>query len=360
MGKINDIIFDLKELEKTAINHIGYATTQTHDEDDTKTVHKSYLFDCISEFIEYIKDVDGSFAGNHPSDADGKTDAKRKSVWQECDFVMSQDLIDAIAKEAAQAATKTVVELMTISSKDNPNVCEAATKAATDAILTYLMGISHGNNVKESGLLDKINPDKKEKASDIEYFHVIPDKLDLNDDHICKLLPYLLTAYVCSVNRNSVFLRGKAARRYIYGNPDIGDEYDLPRVARLRSQDQGLIKCFSLNGIAFVQLKARKKRPEPYIVNRLKPYYDAVFVRHVFELFAAITCDESKCGNEIIQNVVNKIDLKSCYFLFLSYTCPDELYKLSDESVTSCWNDSEYNKRLFQAFRSHYECGYSF
>lgn len=331
MRKKDDIIKNLKKLEDTAVDHIHECILQNYlyylaQSNDTSCPpynfcleYKVYLSECLSKFIEYISEKDRPFI-------DARDDSS--SNWSNQSLFFEEEF-------------------------QNFNHVPAVTALETAAT----------GQIKKARLLDNINPKQHTNTDSIPFFKHVADMLDLNNDSICNLLPYLLTAYVCSGDEIKIFAEGEAARSDIFDdfnhdNPDL-DAHDPNRKKRRKEQIARLSKRFSLDGCILEYPEEREENPTPYYVDRKNPYHDALFAERIFEAFAVIVFDVANKKGEQIQKVTSKIDLASCYLLLLSYLDPDKLSKVPDQTIIKCLRSRRYSKNLLKAFRSHYE-HYSF
>lgn len=289
---------------------------------------EKYLYKCLKEFIEYMDAIDKSF--DPPAVIDPKPlapkDRAGNSFW-----VPGDD------------------DIKTKYDKDN----------------------------NHTQLLGRINPEHKNDPKIILAFKYLPAMLDLSDPDVHKILPYLLTAYICSVYKSSLFHRGKAGLHEIFqdleGIPEEEEFFDNPRPSRRKKQIEQISKLFSLKRpcasyqrqggefsgpfAVFIESSAnnrktdssKKVKPRPHIVNRQAPYRDALFIEQVFLALTVITTENEK---KILGESKSGIDFKYCLFLFCKHMYPGNNIT---ERLMEEWHTPKSEKLWLRSFRSYYD-----
>ena len=315
------ILDSLISLENDAIQYISYTIFEHFKENSTGHItkftktskidllpeHDKFLLDCSTLFLGYMLDSD--LFADIPSNCDDS------GAFSENGFEQSR-VIWEIEGETSKRNRKIVS--VPICSQFNPN----------------------------SSLL----------SSDVPFFLELGYMLDLcNHDKICRLLPYLLTAYVCHANKNSFAKRG--SYDIIFGlQHRIGEQ----NVTRRKSQFDKLAHMFSLKDITICE------PPKPKELDPRKPvaayadrssvanlYHDRTFINHIFATWSATLLDvclsEQNQEKLEIQTIYKKMSLKDSYLLFLYYTKQEfpVHYQLNIDA-----SNEEYIKKLYPRFSS--------
>lgn len=373
MADYNDRLMNLKSEEKDAISEIQQFLKSLYLGDRSTMRGDSYarfLRKCFQRFSDYLVGIDAYYLSRNENTiaslAEYKnwysTDSRSKDD-SNCYFVneavIKSEFVEKIAGVAARSAIDALLKFSTntISGLDRDNICQIAIDDAfnvaqeyTDVSRSYL---NDASTVKQIDLLDRI-----ESTAKID-FDYVAGMLDLTNDHVCKFLPCLLTAFVCSGARRDFFSRGTTGIAEIFG--ERSDE--LPRKDRRVAQIKRLGNTFSLKGSKFKFKKTLGAETKRYIVNRNKANLDVLFATHVFKALSAILFDtaqdmarkaedaaEAADMAEKARDVVSKIDLKSCYALLLNFVDPDSPELKNILSDTN-WKHPKCNETLLHNFR---------
>lgn len=373
MADCNDRLMNLKSEEKDAISEIQQFLKSLYLGDRSTMRGDSYarfLRKCFQRFSDYLVGIDAYYLSRNENTTDSlagyknwySTDSGSKDD-SNCYFVneavIKSEFVEKIAGVAARSAIDALLKFSTntISGLDRDNICQIAIDDAfnvaqeyTDVSRSYL---NDASTAKQIDLLDRI-----ESTAKID-FDYVAGMLDLTNDHVCKFLPCLLTAFVCSGVRRDFFSRGTTGIAEIFG--ERSDEF--PRKDRRMAQIKRLGNTFSLKGSKFKFKKTLGAETKRYIVNRNKANLDVLFATHVFKALSAILFDtaqdmarkaedaaEAADMAEKARDVVSKIDLKSCYALFLGYTDPTSPELKNILSDTN-WKHPKCNETLLHNFR---------
>ncbi len=177
------------------------------------------------------------------------------------------------------------------------------------------------------------------------YFKYWSDMLDLNSKNICRVLPYLLTAYIGSIQKNSFFRRGSSAINEVFELSS--DNFDPANKYRRIKQIERLSATFSLkefkdacNPKKNTHSVAGSDCPSPHYLDRRFPYKEADFLHYVFYVWASVIMEESPDEEDITKEDVNvknilgtiraTISLVDSYMLVLKYTNNSELDKFQE------------------------------
>lgn len=295
MADCNDRLMNLKSEEKDAISEIQQFLKSLYLGDRSTMRGDSYarfLRKCFQRFSDYLVGIDAYYLSRNENTIDSlagyknwySTDSGSKDD-SNCYFVneavIKSEFVEKIAGVAARSAIDALLKFSTntISGLDRDNICQIAIDDAfnvaqeyTDVSRSYL---NDASTAKQIDLLDRI-----ESTAKID-FDYVAGMLDLTNDHVCKFLPCLLTAFVCSGVRRDFFSRGTTGIAEIFG--ERSDEF--PRKDRRMAQIKRLGNTFSLKGSKFKFKKTLGAETKRYIVNRNKANLDVLFATHVLRLF---------------------------------------------------------------------------
>ena len=192
---------------------------------------------------------------------------------------------------------------------------------------------------------DLINTLKLELLQESKYYKYWSDMLNLNNTNICQLLPYLLTAYIANIHKNSFFQRGSSSIDEVFNLSS--DDFDPANKHRRIKQIERLSAKFSLkefknpcNSKKSKRSNASSDRPSPHYLDRRFPYREADFLHYVFYIWASVIMEESLDEEDITKEDVNvknilgtiraTISLVDSYMLVLKYTNNSELDKFQE------------------------------
>ena len=209
MADCNDRLMNLKSEEKDAISEIQQFLKSLYLGDRSTMRGDSYarfLRKCFQRFSDYLVGIDAYYLSRNENTIDSlagyknwySTDSGSKDD-SNCYFVneavIKSEFVEKIAGVAARSAIDALLKFSTntISGLDRDNICQIAIDDAfnvaqeyTDVSRSYL---NDASTAKQIDLLDRI-----ESTAKID-FDYVAGMLDLTNDHVCKFLPCLLTAF---------------------------------------------------------------------------------------------------------------------------------------------------------------------
>lgn len=305
------------EIEKSICNYLieGYrarAAKYTHEKSRNEGAFfslspeiKEFWNDSTSKFEEYILDISKRYAqgvGYQTPEARGK---RTSSVWDD-------DPIQDFKKVFA------VIE-------DRYLIKSGHHKSCTDLFQKLIAEI-------EASTVPEI-PQEPEKTSVLGRVHYryIEKMLDISNDTICALLPFLLTAYTYNFRCNRFMNRGTTLVEGAFSDNDV----DIIRKRKIEEELRILAAQFFFpkEGTKFPHSSSRSKckdseseRPEPLNYPPIEPReYPSLKFREVLDTVFAIWC-YILClyigdnDSEIHKKVSKRVDIVLCTKLYLYYT----------------------------------------
>ena len=197
-----------------------------------------------------------------------------------------------------------------------------------------------------------------------------------------------MVAYTCNAPRNQLISNDTTGQKLIFDTTDLDEESEGTITARRKKEIFTLSRRFSFKDSAISRAKSEvadqpkepeNTKPQVYHIDRKRPFSDSLFVQKIFAAWAAIiflsfsdnrkAIKQIKDGTgletypiyqfsskekEMIDQLKQRIDLRSCWLLYLYYAEHDVWESLPDKLS---WENIPSNEYLRTAFEAHFNPG---
>ena len=303
----------------------------------------------ISAFLGHIAEINQKYSDmfNISECSEPKT-RRRKSSADDGSFWIEEDLIDDFKKYFS------MIETQYLKHPQLRAQCKKLFQQLIETIETAISPISptssnspNSPNSPDNSDTDSPNNSKKISILGRTNFRYISKMLDINNNTICSLLPFLLTAYVYTFRNNRFMNRGDTSVEGAFSD----EEVETVRISHTKGQLKELSRCFGLFDcqIKFPASKGRPIKPsdsKSELENRFS--YDIKYsskypylghrevLDSVFAIWCGIVCGICECeASQAYPAFYKKVDLVLCVKLYLYYMDNARYQKLMSEGFPS-------------------------
>lgn len=308
----------------------------------------------ISAFVGYIAEINQKYSDmfNISECSEPKT-RRRKSSADDGSFWIEEDLIDDFKKYFS------MIETQHLRCSPLHSRCMELFQQLIETIETAISPISptssNSPNSPDNSDTDSLNNSKKISILGRTNFRYISKMLDINDNTICSLLPFLLTAYVYTFRNNRFMNRGDTSVEGAFSDEDV----ETIRVSETKKKLEVLSKCFGLFDCQ-IKFPASKGRPikhsdskseldNQFSCDDIKYSSKYPYLEHrevldsVFAIWCGIVCGICECeASQAYPAFYKKVDLVLCVKLYLYYMDNARYQKLMSEGFPSETRICEY------------------